>query len=122
MTNSNLETRTRAALQSSWERCAHAHKLNPEAETPILRLQKSEVAPRREALIEQVGGHQGIFRKLAEIAADIGQCLVITDKDGVFARHDVKGAEDEWNGITLGSVWDERVAGTNAVSMALAEG
>ena len=122
MTAGNLETRTRAAIQSSWERCAHAHKLNPEAGNPILRLQKSEVTPRREALIEQVGGHQGIFRKLAEIAADMGQCLVITDKDGILVRLEVKGAEEEWNGIALGSVWDERVAGTNAVSMALAEG
>ena len=122
MTNRNLEAYTRAAIQSSWERCAHAYKLNPDAGNPILRLQQSEVTPRREALIEQVGGHQGIFRKLAEIAADTGQCLVMTDKDGILVRLEVKGAETEWNGIAVGSVWDERVAGTNGVSMALAEG
>ena len=121
----NLEqTRStaKAALDASWARCAHHHKLKRDAARPILRLQSSEVAPRHEALTDLIGGRHGIFGKLASVAADAGQCLVMTDKDGILVRLESKDADKSWNGIALVSVWDERVAGTNGVSMALSEG
>lgn len=122
MKGPNFEAPASQAIQSSWERCESAYKLNRDVSNRILRLQSSEVAPRLEALTEQIGGHHGIFRKLAVIASAVGHCLVVTDKDGILVRLEVEGAETEWNGIAVGSVWDERVAGTNGVSMALSEG
>ncbi|WP_168798021.1 sigma-54-dependent Fis family transcriptional regulator [Pacificoceanicola onchidii] len=47
---------------------------------------------------------------------------MVTDKDGVLVRLEGQGDDTEWNGIALGSIWDERVAGTNGVSMALSVG
>ncbi|MEM8979929.1 MAG: helix-turn-helix domain-containing protein [Pseudomonadota bacterium] len=113
---------TQSALNASWARCAKTYNLKRDAARPILRLQSSEVAPRLEALTELTGGRQGIFRQLASVAAGAGHCLVITDADGILVRLESKDAEASWNGIALGSVWDERVAGTNGVSMALSEG
>lgn len=114
-----------AALGASWERCELKYKLARDTARPILRMQSSEVAPRLEQMIERTGGRNGIFRQLAGIAAETGACLVVTDTDGVLVR--LEGKESgrdlfEQKGIALGSVWDERVAGTNGVSMALSEG
>lgn len=125
MTNLAPRPGPEAALGASWERCERKYKLARDTARPILRMQASEVGPRLEQMIERSGGRNGIFRQLAGIAAETGACLVVTDTDGVLVR--LEGTDNgraifEQNGIALGSVWDERVAGTNGVSMALAEG
>ncbi|MEL7167465.1 MAG: hypothetical protein AAGL96_18535, partial [Pseudomonadota bacterium] len=122
MTNLQKDLEPKDAILSSWARCERQYNLKRDTASPILRLQSSEVAPRLEAMIERTGGRHGIFRKLASIAAEAGHCLVITDNDGILIRLESKEDEADWNGIALGSVWDERIAGTNGVSMALAEG
>ncbi|MEM1361854.1 MAG: helix-turn-helix domain-containing protein [Pseudomonadota bacterium] len=122
MSGTNHQLPTARAINSSWHRCEHVYNLKRDAGHPILRLQSSEIAPRLEALVTEVGGRQGIFRKLARLAAAAGHCLVVTDKDGILVRLECDGDEVDWNGIALGSVWDERVAGTSGVSMALSEG
>ncbi|WP_170386499.1 sigma-54-dependent Fis family transcriptional regulator [Ruegeria atlantica] len=113
-----------SAISESWERCELKYKLVRDAARPILRLQSSEVAPRLEELVERSGGRQGIISQLAQIAANAGHCLVVTDTDGVSVR--LEGTDQgrsvfEENGIAVGSCWDERIAGTNGVSMALSE-
>lgn len=122
MTDLPITTNAKDAIHSSWVRCERQYNLKRDAARPILRLQTSEVAPRLEAMIERTGGRHGIFRQLATLASEAGHCLVITDNDGILVRLENKAAEADWNGIALGSVWDERIAGTNGVSMALAEG
>ncbi|WP_170402135.1 sigma-54-dependent Fis family transcriptional regulator [Ruegeria arenilitoris] len=112
------------AISESWERCELKYKLVRDAARPILRLQSSEVAPRLEELVERSGGRQGIISQLAQLAANAGHCLVVTDTEGVSVR--LEGTEQgrsifEENGIAIGSCWDERIAGTNGVSMALSE-
>lgn len=122
MAGSQTDRTAQNAISASWERCEIQHKLKRDTSRPILRLQSSEIAPRLEEMIELTGGRQGIFRQLAGIAADAGHCLVVTDIDGILVRLENNESEADWNGIALGSVWDERTAGTNGVSMALAEG
>lgn len=113
------------AINASWTRCRQKHKLARNSAQQILRLQASEIAPRLESLLDRTSGNQGIFKQLADSAASAGNCLVVTDENGILVRLDSKnskrGAED-WNGIALGSCWDERIAGTNGVAMALLEG
>ncbi len=122
MNGLNERANPKDAISSSWSRCERDYNLSRTATHPILKLQSTEVAPRLEAMNEKTGGRHGIFRKLAEVATGAGHCLVITDNEGILVRLESKDAGPEWNGISLGSVWDERVAGTNGVSMALAEG
>lgn len=114
-----------SAISASWARCQQQHNLVREATRPILRLQSSEVTPRLESLLDRTSGSQGIFQQLAESVTSSGNCLVVTDENGVLVRLDSKNTKPgvgEWNGIALGSCWDERIAGTNGVSMALLEG
>lgn len=113
------------AINASWARCRQKHKLARNSAQQILRLQASEIAPRLESLLDRTSGNQGIFNQLAESAARAGNCLVVTDENGILVRLDSKNSkrgDEDWNGIALGSCWDERIAGTNGVSMALQEG
>lgn len=125
MTGISPRPQVEAAVGASWERCERKYKLARDTARPILRMQSTEVAPRLEEMIERTGGRNGIFRQLSGIAAETGACMVLTDTDGVLLR--LEGPENgrtifEQNGIAFGSCWDERVAGTNGVSMALSEG
>ncbi|MFD2741591.1 sigma-54-dependent Fis family transcriptional regulator [Sulfitobacter aestuarii] len=110
-------------IAASWARCEGQHRLARDAARPILRLQASEIAPRLERITERTGGRQGFFRHLASVTSDGKRCLVVTDAEGVLVRLETAGmGAEDWNGIALGSCWDERVAGTNGVSMALRAG
>ena len=116
------DTGAKDAIAASWERCKRQHKLVRDSARPIMRLQTSEIAPRLEQIVERTGGRQGFFRQIARVVGDGTRCLVITDADGVLVRLeavDAGGMTQDWNGIALGSCWDERIAGTNGVAMAL---
>lgn len=109
-------------IKASWERCEQQHRLVRAAPNPVLRLQKSEIVPRLDEVVERTGGRLGIFSELARLAMDAGQCLVVTDAEGVVVRFESKSIAREAferNGIGLGSCWDERIAGTNGVSIAM---
>ena len=74
--------------------------------------------------MERAGGRLGIFKQVAEIAVQAGYCFSIADADGVLVRREGKIAQQseyDSNGISLGSCWDERIAGTNGVSMTIAQ-
>ncbi|MDO6731457.1 helix-turn-helix domain-containing protein [Marinovum sp. 2_MG-2023] len=125
MNGISARTKPEAAVGASWERCERTYKLVRDAARPILRMQSAEVAPRLEEMVERTGGRNGIFRQLAGIAAETGACMVLTDTNGVLLR--LEGPDNgravfEKNGIAYGSCWDERIAGTNGISMALSEG
>lgn len=109
-------------IKASWDRCELRHRLVRSTSKPVLRLQTSELAPRLEELLDRTGGRLGIFSELSKLATDAGQSLVVTDADGVVVRFESQAfLRDvfQTNGISLGSCWDERTAGTNGVSMAL---
>jgi transcriptional regulator of acetoin/glycerol metabolism len=109
-------------IKASWDRCELRHRLVRSTSKPVLRLQTSELAPRLEELLDRTGGRLGIFSELSKLATDAGQSLVVTDAEAVVVRFESQSfLRDafEANGISLGSCWDERTAGTNGVSMAL---
>lgn len=123
MTKDEPETVRRSVISASWERCERKHRLARNTVHPILRLQAAEIRPRSELLVERTGGRLGIFRQIADIAVRAGHCFSVADADGILVRCEGKAVEQsdyESNGISLGSCWDERIAGTNGVSMAMA--
>ncbi len=122
-----IETRFVAenAVNDSWDRCDRQHKLARNTSQPILRLQPSEVAPRLDELVERTGGRLGVFRQAAEVISNAGHSFLVADSDGVLVRLDTKSSElpvFERHGIALGSCWDERIAGTNGIAMAMSHG
>lgn len=125
MVRTGLSVDSDVAVTASWKRCERQYGLMRDATSPIMRIQSSEIRSRLEETTERIGGRHGIFRHLSGIAARTGQCLVLTDTNGILVRLAAKSVTDNnegWHGITLGSRWEERIAGTNGVSMAMQEG
>lgn len=113
-----------STISASWMRCREQHHLARDTKRPNLRLQSSEVVPRLESVLDRLSGSQTIVQRLAKPIVTAGNCLAITDSNGILVQLDSNNASrgtQHWNGIALGSCWDERLAGTNGVSMALLE-
>lgn len=112
------------AIQASWDRCLRNPHLDPERGTSILRLMDSEIRPRQCQLMEAFADVRAEVDALAEIALKANHCLVVTDPDSIvmeiFSQPSVEAVLAK-AGITLGSCWSEKLAGTNGVSIALAQ-
>ena len=110
------------AVEESWTRCHHHPHLDSERGTSIMRLLDSEVRPRRDQLREALGDVQTEVEALAEIAFKADHCLVLTDRDSIVVDVLARQAEEaalSHAGISLGSCWSEKLAGTNGVALAL---
>ena len=69
----------KAAISASWNRCEQQHRMVRDTARPTtMRLQSSEIGPRREALLERTAGHRRLFRHLAINSASAGHCTVVT--------------------------------------------
>lgn len=108
------------AIAQSWERCTHRHNLVPGLARPIMRLRREEISHRREALSEAFSDELRLLAQLARLASEASSCLVVADRDQILldmycteANRDVF----ESRGVAPGSNWDERIAGTNGVSI-----
>lgn len=114
----------RRAVDASRLRCRNLN-LHPATRNPILRLQQSEVAPRREAFLDALGDIRSETDALAEIALKAGHCLIIADPDCIAIDIRTTPADRdllELAGIVPGSCWSEKLAGTNGVSLAVENG
>lgn len=122
MANSLAAQKVQELIRSSRDRCRAQYGLVPTAGHPALRLQQSEVDKRRERFLDLIGGF-GPELDRASIIPDKGRyCLLITDCEGIVVEAyipDADAIDFARFGITLGGVWDERVAGTNGIDMAL---
>lgn len=122
MANSLVAQKVQDLIRSSLDRCNSQHGLVPTTAHPALRLQTSEVNARRESFLDLIGGF-GPELDTATIIPDKGRyCLLITDCEGIVVEAyipDADAVDFARFGITIGGVWDERVAGTNGIDMAL---
>lgn len=126
MTENNCSLTQKGAISASWIRCKNQHQMVRNAARPAnMRLQHSEIAPRLESLLELTAGNRRLFRHLAINSASAGHCTVVTDASGILVmldNGDGRANPEDWNGIGLGTCWDERIAGTNGVALAMLEG
>jgi len=109
-------------LRSSLDRCKFQYGLEPSASHPILRLQQAEVIERRDRFLDLIGGF-GPELDMASIIPDNRQyCLLITDSSGIVVEAytpDADTSDFSRFGLAIGGMLDERVAGTNGITMAL---
>lgn len=110
-------------IAQSWQRCADKYHLDPSAKKPILRLRVAESSPRAEAFDESVADGRLEIRDLQELVLNAGHSLAISDSEMIIV--DVHCAPNqrgdlEQVGISQGSIWNERLAGTNGIQMAYA--
>lgn len=112
-------------VSSSKERSLSKYKLVPGTKSPILRLQSNEVAQRNEKFFDVIGGAASEVDKTALLPNQSRYCLLITDADGiVIESYAPQGVEAEFqrSGLVSGGAWDERIAGTNGISLSMQSG
>ncbi len=112
-------------IRSSRDRSRSLHNLSSCTRSPILRLQADEINHRNEKFLDQIGGAASEVDRSVLLPSRSRYSLLITDADGiVIESYAPEGMEAEFqrNGLVRGSVWDERVAGTNGISMSMQTG
>lgn len=112
-------------VRLSRERCRAKYSLEERTSHPVLRLQGAELAMRREAFLDQIGGFAPELDHGTLLPDGSRYCLLISDSSGfVVEAYLPHGNERELGnlGIGAGGLWDERTAGTNGIGMALQTG
>ncbi|RNF32870.1 helix-turn-helix domain-containing protein [Paracoccus methylarcula] len=112
-------------IRSSQDRCSYQHGLSKTTTHPILRLQETELTRKRDSFLERIGGIAPEINRAYLIPDRSRYCLLISDADGfVIEAYVPDGYERDFerSGIGLGGLWDERMAGTNGIDMALRSG
>ncbi|KFE34530.1 sigma-54-dependent Fis family transcriptional regulator [Thioclava atlantica] len=109
-------------VAASWRRCEDLHHLLPDVSRPVLRFQQSEIRQRAECFAEMLGDGLGQLAPLESALACGGGTLLVSDAEQVLLPLTSAAPADAAmvrRGIVAGSCWDERVAGTNGIQMAL---
>ena len=112
-------------VRSSKERSLGKHRLTSGSKTPILRLQSDEASKRNEKFLHQIGGAVSEVDRAALLPNQSQYCLLIADSDGIVIESyapDGLEAEFQRSGLVKGAMWDERVAGTNGISLSMQSG
>lgn len=109
-------------VRLSNERSSLTHKLSSGSKAPILRLQSNELQQRSEAFYHQIGAAASEVDKDALLPNRARYCLLISDADGIVVEsYAPEGLEAEFqrSGLVEGGAWDERIAGTNGISLSM---
>lgn len=112
-------------IRLSRERCRGTYRLEEKTVHPVMRLRDAELAPRREAFLDGIGGFAPELDRGALLPDKTRHCMLIADAKGfvVEAYTPVAHERDfQSSGIGLGGFWDERSAGTNGIAMAMRTG
>lgn len=119
-----LDNGLHGLMKASRQRCAAEHSLVSRSARPVMRLQDSIVAERRERFLDLVGGGPELDK--SSILPDKGRyCLLISDGDGVVVESylpDCTAQEFSRSGLGLGGLWTEISAGTNGIDMSIQTG
>ncbi len=110
------------SVERSHRRCRTEYGLTPDLMRPILRLQQKELALRSQAFSTRIGAGRRDIAALARAIARTGGLLVVSDTAHIVLSVDETAPFPEdfiRNGIAPGSCWNERIAGTNGIQMAL---
>lgn len=112
-------------LDQSKARSTQKHQLAVSTRMPILRFQDAEVSPRRERFLDLIGGAASELDRSNLLPSKSRYCLLVSDAEGVILESYVpEGNEAEFQryGLTTGGIWNEQLAGTNGISIALTAG
>jgi len=125
MVASDQKATLRELLELSRARSTKKHRLAEGTRAPILRLQETELSPRRERFQDLIGGAAAELDPMSLLPTKSRYCLLVSDAEGVVLEcYAPESAETEFqrHGLTAGGIWNERLAGTNGISMALESG
>lgn len=115
----------RDLVDLSKARSTQQHRLSVGTRAPILRLQGSEIDQRREQFQDLIGGAASELDRSTLLPVNSRYCLLVTDAEGVVLESyapDGVEADFQRSGLAVGGIWNEKLAGTNGISVALTAG
>lgn len=115
----------RELLDLSKARSTQKHRLAVSTRSPILRLQNTEISQRREQFQYLIGGAASELDRSTLLPSKSRYCLLVSDAEGVVLEsYAPEGLEVEFQrcGLMAGGIWNEKLAGTNGISIALEAG
>ena len=111
-------------LRRSWLRCLDEYGLDPESSAQPAVVSHQELLVRKEQNLELVSFADTEMAHLHRQLDGSGHSIILTDRDGVllcyYGDPSFKGAASR-TGLVPGSVWSERIGGTNGIGTCLAE-
>ncbi|PWB83408.1 MAG: sigma-54-dependent Fis family transcriptional regulator [Methylocystaceae bacterium] len=115
----------KSAIAASWRRCVTLYGLDPDQRRPPEILTETQLHEARQEIEPLVRMAHASLDRLFAAVADLGCCVLLTNKDGVPVEQRGTSAEEtifrNW-GLRLGAVWSEAREGTNGIGTCLAEG
>lgn len=124
MTEEAGESSADKYIQSSWERCRDKYKISPHSSVELVSLTESEVKQRREPMEKLLSDSEEVFDKLRTVSKQSGYSVLITNAEGVVIKSyaDSNISHDlEKKGLRQGSLWSEKIVGTNGLGTCLTE-
>jgi hypothetical protein len=100
------------------------HNLSSVTKSPILRLQAQEIEQRKERFLCEIGGAARKWTIPPFCPANHAIAFWCRTRTESSSKLCSGGMEHEFNrsGLVRGGIWDERIAGTNGIAMALQTG
>src|SRR5258706_1287627 len=111
-------------IQTSWERSAKKHRLDPlDSKAPRI-LTSAELKHFREPLDKLISSAQEELDELYKVVREAGYAVLLCDSSGVAVAHrgeDALASQFQYWGTWLGGVWSEEIDGTNGIRCCTAE-
>lgn len=111
-------------IQNSWNRCRNQYKISPDTDVELVSLTESEVRQRREPMEKLLTESEEVFDKIRTVSKQSGYAVLITNAEGVVVKSyaDSSISHDlEQKGLRQGSLWSEKLVGTNGLGTCLTE-
>ncbi|MBN1005560.1 sigma-54-dependent Fis family transcriptional regulator [Amphritea pacifica] len=111
-------------IQSSWQRCRDQYKMSPDSNVELVSLSESEVRQRREPMEKLLSDSEEVFDKIRTVSKQSGYAVLITNTEGVVVKSyaDSNISHDlEQKGLRQGTLWSEKIVGTNGLGTCLTE-
>ncbi|WP_428036890.1 sigma-54-dependent Fis family transcriptional regulator [Amphritea sp.] len=118
------ESSTDKYIQSSWQRCRDQYKMSPDSNVELVSLSESEVRQRREPMEKLLSDSEEVFDKIRTVSKQSGYAVLITNTEGVVVKSyaDSNISHDlEQKGLRQGTLWSEKIVGTNGLGTCLTE-
>ena len=112
-------------IVASWERCLNRHGLQPDRVARPTVVTHSELQDFRAPIEELLALSRGEIERLHARLADKDYVVILTDANGVavqFRCGEPLLAECARASVVPGSIWTERLQGTNGIGVCIAEG
>lgn len=111
-----------AVLKASWRRCVAEHNLGKTMRRPVERVPQYRLKELRARFEGVLVDASSVIHRVRHLARFVNHVVMVSDKDGVVvtSHADTPTSEElSIEGLVAGSVWTERIAGTNAIGTAL---